>query len=77
MIVEMRPTVAGIGLSHADRVLFPAIQATKLDLARYYETVADWILPHVQDRPLTLVRCPTGVRANYPASVQHGPARCP
>jgi len=66
----MRPTVAGIGISHPDRVLFPGLQATKLDLARYYETVADWILPHVVDRPLTLVRCPTGVRAKGAASAQ-------
>jgi len=49
-------------------VLFPAAGTTKLDLARYYETVADWILPHVVDRPLTLVRCPTGVRAKGSAS---------
>src|SRR5262249_6470597 len=34
----------------------------------YYESVADWIVPHVADRPLTLVRCPTGVREKYPAS---------
>jgi bifunctional non-homologous end joining protein LigD len=65
-----RPVIAGIGISHPDRVLFPAAGATKLDLARYYESVADWILPHVADRPLTLVRCPTGVRGNYPASTK-------
>jgi bifunctional non-homologous end joining protein LigD len=34
---------------------------TKLDLARYYESIADWIIPHVEGRPLTLVRCPEGV----------------
>src|SRR5438445_1266994 len=61
----MRPIVAGIGISHPDRVLFPDAGATKLDLARYYEAIAGWILPHLVDRPLTLVRCPTGVRANY------------
>ena len=33
---------------------------TKVDLARYYEAVADWVLPYVADRPLTLVRCPDG-----------------
>jgi len=60
----MRPTIAGIGISHPDRVLFPAAGATKLDLARYYEAIADWIVPHVVDRPLTLVRCPTGVRSS-------------
>jgi bifunctional non-homologous end joining protein LigD len=59
----MRVNVAGVSLSHPDRVLFPEADATKLDLAHYYETIADWIVPHLVDRPLTLVRCPNGVRA--------------
>jgi len=42
-------------------VLYPALPFTKLDLARYYEAVAGWMLPHVVDRPLTLVHCPQGV----------------
>ncbi len=62
-----RPVVAGVGISHPDRVLFPAAGATKLDLARYYEALADWIVPHVRGRPLTLVRCPTGVGASSSA----------
>jgi bifunctional non-homologous end joining protein LigD len=66
----MRPEVAGVGISHPDRVMFPAAATTKLGLARYYESVADWLLPHLADRPLTLVRCPTGVRGNYPASTK-------
>ena len=37
---------------------------TKRDVAEYYERIADWILPHVVDRPLTLVRCPEGTRAS-------------
>lgn len=53
-------TVAGINITHPSRILFPDVQWTKADLARYYENVADWILPHVQQRPLTLVRCPQG-----------------
>lgn len=52
--------VAGVTLSHPDRVLFPEQNLTKLALARYYETVSEWIVPHVKDRPLTLVRCPEG-----------------
>jgi bifunctional non-homologous end joining protein LigD len=43
--------------------MFSAAAATKLDLARHYETIADWILPHLADRPLTLVRCPKGAGA--------------
>ena len=52
--------IAGIKLTHPDRVLYPGQGITKLELAQYYEQVADWILPHVKGRPLTLVRCPSG-----------------
>ena len=55
------PTVAGVRISHADRVIYPALGITKLDLARYYEAIADWIVPHVAGRPLTLVHCPKGL----------------
>jgi bifunctional non-homologous end joining protein LigD len=48
-------------LTHPDRVIFPDVKITKADLAAYYETVADRMLPHVIDRPLTLLRCPGGV----------------
>lgn len=52
--------VAGARLTHPDRVLFADEHLTKRDIAEYYEAVADWILPHIADRPLTLVRCPDG-----------------
>jgi bifunctional non-homologous end joining protein LigD len=61
--VGERPLVAGVPISHSDRVFFPAAKATKLDLARYYEEIDDWVVPHLVDRPLTLVRCPKGVGA--------------
>jgi bifunctional non-homologous end joining protein LigD len=52
--------VAGVRLTHPDRVLFPGVGLTKRDLALYYQRIADWILPHLAGRPLTLVRCPEG-----------------
>ena len=52
--------VAGIRLSNPDRVLYPRQGITKQLLAEYYASVADGLLPHVRDRPLTLVRCPSG-----------------
>jgi bifunctional non-homologous end joining protein LigD len=55
-----RVPVAGVAISHPGRLMFPAAKLTKLDLARYYEAIADWILPHLIGRPLTLVRCPLG-----------------
>jgi bifunctional non-homologous end joining protein LigD len=54
-------SVAGVRLTNPDRVMYPDQRLTKLDVARYYETVADWILPHVKGRPTTLVRCPEGL----------------
>ncbi|MGH7317592.1 MAG: DNA ligase D, partial [Candidatus Rokuibacteriota bacterium] len=52
--------VAGVRLTHPDRMLYREQAITKLGLARYYETIADWIVPQVADRPLSLVRCPEG-----------------
>jgi bifunctional non-homologous end joining protein LigD len=54
-------TVAGVRISHPERVVYPDPSTTKLDVARYYESIADWIVPHVAGRPLTLVRCPDGI----------------
>ncbi len=53
--------VAGVRLTHADRVLYPIQKTTKRDLALFYESIADRILPHLEDRPTALVRCPEGV----------------
>jgi bifunctional non-homologous end joining protein LigD len=53
--------VAGVRISHPERILYPALGLTKLGLARFYESIADAILPHVEGRPLTLVRCPQGL----------------
>src|SRR5213595_1542057 len=55
------PTVAGIRLSHPDRLIYPDLGISKLDLARYYENIERWIVPHVKGRPLTLVHCPAGI----------------
>jgi bifunctional non-homologous end joining protein LigD len=52
--------VAGVRITHPERMLFGKAGLTKLDLAHYYERISDWILPHLEDRPLTLVRCPEG-----------------
>jgi bifunctional non-homologous end joining protein LigD len=53
--------VASIKVSHGDRVIDATTGITKLDLVRYYESVADFILPHLKGRPCSLVRGPAGV----------------
>jgi len=52
--------VEGVRLTHPEKILYPDQKVTKQALAEYYVQVAEWILPHVVDRPLSLVRCPAG-----------------
>jgi bifunctional non-homologous end joining protein LigD len=52
--------LAGVKISHPERVVYPSLGFTKLDLARYYDEVGEALLPHLSGRPLTLVRCPDG-----------------
>src|SRR5438270_6543674 len=53
--------VHGIKITHPTRIVYPALNFTKLDLARYYDGIGERIMPHLAGRPLTLVRCPDGV----------------
>jgi bifunctional non-homologous end joining protein LigD len=54
-------SVGSIKVSNADRVIDKTTGLTKLHLVRYYESVAEFILPHLKGRPCSLVRGPTGV----------------
>jgi bifunctional non-homologous end joining protein LigD len=53
-------TIEGVRVTHPDRVLFAAQGVTKRALIEYYLAVADDILPHLANRPISLVRCPRG-----------------
>ncbi|HEY2021961.1 DNA ligase D [Paraburkholderia sp.] len=53
--------VAGVRVSHPDRVIDKSTGISKLDLVRYYESVAEWMLPHLRDRPVALVRAPEDI----------------
>jgi bifunctional non-homologous end joining protein LigD len=52
--------IAGVKITNPDRVLYPEQGLTKRELALFYERISAWILPHLKNRPLTLVRCPEG-----------------
>jgi bifunctional non-homologous end joining protein LigD len=52
--------VAGVHLTHPDRVYWPDAGVTKHDLADYYIKVWKWMRPHVTGRPIALLRCPEG-----------------
>ena len=51
---------SGIRLTHPDKVLFPNRGVSKIELADYYDAVAARMLPLIENRPLSLVRCPQG-----------------
>ncbi|PMS17189.1 DNA ligase D [Trinickia dabaoshanensis] len=53
--------VAGVRISHPARTIDKTIGFAKRDLIRYFEAVAPWLLPHVKDRPVALVRAPEGI----------------
>jgi bifunctional non-homologous end joining protein LigD len=57
------PTVAGVPISHPDRIVYPDLGLTKLDVARYYAAVGARMLPHVSGRPLTLLHCQRAIDA--------------
>ncbi len=48
-------------ITHPDKVLDAESGMTKQQLAEYYLAVAERMLPHVVDRPLSVVRCPDGI----------------
>jgi bifunctional non-homologous end joining protein LigD len=50
------------GITHPDKIFWPDEGYTKLDLARFYESVFPMLRPYVQDHLLTLERCPDGMR---------------
>ena len=56
------PVVEGITISHPDRIIFEGIDATKLELAKYYAAVASYMLPHIKKRHISLMRCPAGAK---------------
>jgi len=60
-IKNNRAEIAGVSISNPDRIIDPESSRTKLDLAAFYESIADIILPHLNDRPVSLLRAPDGI----------------
>ena len=52
---------ADVQVSNPQRVIDPHTGLTKIDLVRYYATIAPLLLPHLKGRPVSLVRAPEGV----------------
>lgn len=63
----------GIRFTHPEKILFPAANMTKADLAKFYLNIADYILPFICGRPLTLVRGIRGAAKDERQFVQRHP----
>ena len=81
MTERIRAGRRAVEITHADRVMFPRVGLTKLDLARHYDRVAPAMVAHVRDRPLALDVYPEGVQGTgylmkqIPAHFPHWIAR--
>ena len=53
--------LSGVTITHPDRVISETGHITKGELAEYYAGVADLLLPRIVRRPLSLLRCPSGI----------------
>lgn len=57
----IRGKLSGVSISHPDRVIDELSGACKYDLAVFYDSIQDWILPQLSGRPVSLLRAPEGV----------------
>jgi len=61
---EKTATISRYKLTRPNKVMFPGTGISKYDLAEYFSRVADLMLPHLKDRPLTLKRFPDGLEGD-------------
>ena len=64
-VVVNGPPVRRIKLTNLDKVMYPKVGFTKGDVIDYYRRIAPVLLPHLQDRALTLKRYPNGVEGGH------------
>ena len=57
---KAQPPPQKLVITNPERLVWPSLKIRKIDLVRYAEEVGEWFLPHLANRPLTLVRCPDG-----------------
>jgi bifunctional non-homologous end joining protein LigD len=64
-VARAAPELARVRLTHPERILWEEPGITKQGLAEFYADIAEWILPHMAGRVLSLVRCPSGIGGQH------------
>ena len=50
-----------VNISHPEKIMYPSLKITKADIAEYYSFIADWMIPRIKERPLSLKQYPGGI----------------
>ncbi len=62
--VMFRQAQHDINITHPEKIIFPKERITKLDLAKYYDKISEYILPYIKNRLISVIRCPNGIEQN-------------
>ena len=57
----MEVKIDGITITNPDKIIYPKEKITKLDVVKYYKTVAKYMLPYLKNRVLCAIRCHGGI----------------
>ena len=65
-----------LALTNLDKVMYPETGFTKGQVIEYYKNIAPYILPHIEDRPITMKRFPNGIAGQH-FYEKHAPSHTP
>jgi bifunctional non-homologous end joining protein LigD len=73
--------INGVDITHPEKILYPELAVTKQQVAQYYNFIAEFMLPFIKDRPLSLLQFPHGISKegffhkhaakHYPSYIKH------
>lgn len=60
--VKMNDRICDIKISNCDRIVYDRPKITKLEVAKYYKEISKKIMPYIQNRPISVIRCHNGIK---------------
>lgn len=73
VVAEQPLSFFGVTITHPNKAVFTNPDITKSDVARYYESVAERMIPFLKGRPVSVLRCNDGI--DKPFFVKHPPGK--